>query len=299
MAHGDQTTFAMSSEIVHEFVKDLANRLTTGKLDLPSFPDVAIRIRAVLEDPSASIEKVVAAVETEPVLSARLLRMANSAAFNLSREQVNNLHSAVPKVGFGVIRNAAIAVAVEQLFSASAQGALKPWLHQLWEHSVRVAAIAYVIAQHQKRINPDEALLAGLFHDIGKFYVLVRAEQFPELFADDTEIRRLMEQWHTSIGKAILDAWGIPAEIGLAADEHEVLDREHLGRADLVDVVLAANLHAYMGRANNPYADVDVLELPAFHLLGLDADASRQMMRESSAKIHSLCQALGGTQKKG
>lgn len=287
----------MSSDVVKAFVTDLANRLTTGKLDLPSFPDVAIRIRAVLEDQSASIEKVVDAVEMEPVLSARLLRMANSAAFNMSREQVNDLHAAVPKVGFGVIRNAAIAVAVEQLFSASAQGALKPWLHELWEHSVRVAAIAYVIAQRQKHINPDQALLAGLFHDIGKFYVLVRAEQFPDLFGDEGEIRRLMEQWHTSIGKAILDAWGIPEEIGLAADEHEVLDREHLGRADLADVVLAANLHSYLGRSANPYAKVECMALPAYQRLGLNAERSRELMRESSEKIHSLCQALGGSSK--
>ena len=67
-----------------DFVRSLAAELSRGNVDLPSFPEIAVRVRRVLSDPKSSVEQVVRVVGSEPALAARLLRIANSASLNRS-----------------------------------------------------------------------------------------------------------------------------------------------------------------------------------------------------------------------
>src|SRR5262245_55877431 len=97
------------------FVQALAAELSTGKVELPSFPDIAMRVRQVLADEGVSPEKVVRVVGSEPALAARLLQLANSAALNFSGKAVTDLRTAVNRMGFNMVRSAAIAFAMSQL----------------------------------------------------------------------------------------------------------------------------------------------------------------------------------------
>jgi HD-like signal output (HDOD) protein len=137
-ANSDHEAFA--------FVQDLAAELSGGKVELPSFPDVALRVRQVLADPEVVPERVVRVVSSEPALAAKLLQIANSAALNVSRKQVTELRSAVTRMGFNVVRSAAIAFALSQLQKASALKGLEKPLRELWARSAGVAAMSYVVA---------------------------------------------------------------------------------------------------------------------------------------------------------
>lgn len=283
-----------SSERVFAFVSELGRGLSDGNIDLPAFPDIALRVRRVLEDPETSVDDIVTVVSTEPVLAARLLRVANSALLSRGGHKVGDLRQAIPRLGFNMVRNAAMSVAMEQIFKARSLGALKPFLHELWEHSVRVAAIAHVLAAKLTRIHPDEALLAGLFHDIGKLYILMRAEYHPDLFSNRQVLDELMDRWHTGIGRAILEAWNISEEAAVVADEHEALDREHFGPPDLVDVVMAANLHAHVVEGRRSDERTAWPTIPAFKRLKLDAEVSVAVLGEAADEIKELAAALGG-----
>jgi putative nucleotidyltransferase with HDIG domain len=277
-----------------EFVSDLGKGLDEGTLELPSFPDIALRVRRVLESPDVSIDQVARVVNSEPVLAARLLRTANSALMQRGGAQVNDLRTAILRLGYNMVRNAAMSLAMQQIFQARSLSGLKTELHALWRHSIRVAAISYVIATRLTKLNADEAFLAGLLHDIGKFYILTRAEFYPELFANKAVLRELMDQWHTGVGRAILDAWDFPGDFALAADEHDVLDREHLGPPDLTDVVLVANLHARLQEGMGTREDVNWDDISAFDRLKLTPETSVAVLQASAREIDSLTRALSG-----
>src|SRR5450631_1937295 len=101
-----------SPNIAFEFVRSLAGELTAGKVDLPSFPEIAIRVRRILSDPKSTGDQVVRVVGSEPALAARLMRIANSASLNRSGRQVGDLRTAINRIGYNMVRSAAISFSV-------------------------------------------------------------------------------------------------------------------------------------------------------------------------------------------
>lgn len=169
-------------------------------------------------------------------------------------------------------------------------GDLREHLKVLWKHSVHVSAIAYVIAKNHSKVNPDEAMLAGLLHDIGKFYIFTRSEKHPELFADAEAMESLLSQWHTGIGHAILEAWDFSEDIANTANDHDDLERPHIGQPDVTDVVITANLCAYWDKLAD---DFDWPSVTAAQRLKLDHDAIQEILKASNEEIQSIMQALG------
>lgn len=275
-----------------EFIADLAKELSEKNLIFPTSVNATMRIRGALNDPNASTDRVAHIVGTEPVLSAQLLRIANSAALNAGGKPIVDLHLAITHLGFAMVRTIAISVGMRQLTQAAAQGRIQPRVEKLWQHSILVAALAYVLAKKLTRQNPDEAMLAGLLHDIGKFYILTRAKNYPDLFADEATLDEIMRQWHSEIGKAILENWEIPEEIAIAAQNHELTCRLNPGPADLTDVVTVANILASQATPNRA-ENIDWETAPnAFGRLNLDAQNCADVMRESEEEIKQIALAL-------
>src|SRR5580700_584577 len=190
-----------------DFIKSLAAELSGGKVDLPSFPEIAVRVRRILSDPKSTIDQVVRVVGSEPSLAARLLRIANSASLNRSGRAVSDLRAAINRVGYNMVRSASISFAMAQIRNSNKLAGLEHHLKELWQCSTRVAALAYVLARTCTKVNADEALLTGMMHGIGKLYVLTRATEHPEMFLTGRTLDDIIGQWHASIGKAILENW--------------------------------------------------------------------------------------------
>ena len=91
---------------------------------------------------------------------------------------------------------------------------------------MQVAAVAYTLAKRVPGLDHDEAMLAGLVHDIGELYILKRAAEQPELLADTDALAELVADWHTGVGHAIVEAWGFPEPVATAVSEHEDLERD-------------------------------------------------------------------------
>lgn len=278
--------------VAFEFVKQLAAELSTGKVDLPSFPDIVVRVRRVLADEKTTVDQVVRVVGSEAALAARLLKMANSAALNRSGKQLTDLRTAINRMGYNMVRSAAITFAMAQIRLANALKGIESHLETLWKHSANVAATCYTIARKSTTINPDEALLTGLLHGIGKLYILTRASGHPELFESAATLEQIMRDWHASIGKAILENWEFAEEIATAVAEHEDIAREHSGPVDLTDIVTVGNMMAAF--ADNPEnLELNMQGIRAFERLKLDGAKCVEVMRESSDEISALRQALG------
>ena len=173
------------SNVAFDFIRSLAEELSGGHVDLPSFPEIALQVRRILSDPNTRVEQIVRVVGSEPALAARLLRIANSAAINRSGKNVTDLRTAIARIGHNMVRSASISFSMNQIRKANKLASLAPHLNDLWERSTYVAAYAYVLARTCTRVNPDEAMLTGMMHGIGKLYILTRATGHPELFASE------------------------------------------------------------------------------------------------------------------
>jgi HD-like signal output (HDOD) protein len=281
------------SHVAFEFVRSLAGELSGGRLDLPSFPEIAVRIRKVLADSKSSIEQVVRIVGSEPALAARLLRIANSASLNRSGRPVTELRSAISRIGYNMVRSASLSFSMNQMRHDKKLAAFRHYLNDLWERSTSVAAYSYVLARNYSRVNPDEAMLTGMMHGIGKLYILTRATDYPGLFGGDAELNAIIEDWHASIGKAILENWEFPDVMAQAVGDQADSTRDGEGPADLADIVAVAILLASYG------TDIAGLEIalkghPGAKRLGLDESKTLAVMQDSAAEVTALSHALGG-----
>ena len=274
------------------FVKLLAAELSAGKIDMPSFPDVAARVRQVLSDEFVSSKQVIRVVSSEPALAGKLLMIANSAAMNPSGPRITELKSAITRIGLNMVRSASLAFAMEQIRKSEALASLRAPMTELWERSVLVAALSFVVAKRCTQVNPDTALLAGLMHCMGRLYILTRSAKFPVLFNDQPTYNQIVRDWHSSIAKAILENWEISEEVVLAVEEFENLDRAHIGATDLTDVLTVANLLASFHEFPESL-ELNMQGVKACERMRLDRDGAMRILVESAEEVASLRTALG------
>jgi HD-like signal output (HDOD) protein len=277
-----------------DFIRALAGELSGGKVDLPSFPEVAVRVRRILSDPKSSVDQVVRVVGSEPALAARLMRIANSASLNRSGKTITELRTAISRIGYNMVRSASISFAMAQIRNSNKLAGLEHYLQDVWVRSTRVAAFAYVLAKActRSRVNPDEAMLTGMMHSIGKLYVLTRAAAHPELFANSAVLDEILEQWHPSIGKAILENWEFSDVMAQAVGEQEEHDRTEPEIADLSDIIAVAVL---MARHFEDLAalQADLKDMPGALRLDLTDTRMASVIKESATEVSALSEALG------
>lgn len=282
-----------SNQAAFAFVQDLALESSRGKIEIPSFPEVAVRIRKVLSDDNCDTAQVAKVVSAEPAMAAKLLQMANSAALNPAGNKITELKSAIARIGFSNVRTASLAYAMETIKNAPALAPIKKPLNELWEHSVKVAAMSFVVARSWTKINSDRALLAGLMHGMGRVYILTRAVKHPDLFNDAVAYQQIVHDWHASIAKAVLESWDIAPDIVDAVEQFEQLEREGVEEADLTDVLTIANLLVSFHK--DPEAmELRLSETTAATRLGVSREACTNVLAETAAELSSLHKALAG-----
>ncbi len=286
------TQLESPSTIAFEFVRTLAGELSSGKVDLPSFPEIAVRVRRVLSDQKASIDQVVRVVGSEPALAARLLRISNSASINRSGKTVLDLRTAINRIGYNMVRSAAMSFAMVQIRKANKLAGLEHYLNELWQRSTLAAAFAYVLARTCSGVNPDEAMLGGMMHGIGKLYIFTRAINHPELFADAGMLNGIIDDWHASIGKAILENWDFSEEMARAVGDQDDHSRDEPGPPDLRDVIATAVLMASHS-GDSAALEAALHDLPTAQRLRLDQAKTSKVMQESAAEVAALSDALG------
>jgi HD-like signal output (HDOD) protein len=274
------------------FVSMLADELSAGKIDLPSFPEVAQRVRKALQDEDVSADKIVRIVGAEPSLAARLLQLANSAAVNVGGRKITDLRVAIARIGLNLVRSSSIVFAMSQLTKSEALRSVREPLRVLWQRSALVAAMASVVAKRLTKVNPDTAALAGILHGMGKLYILVNSVKYPELFLDAESYQRIEQLWHANIAKALLENWDMGDDVVAAVHQFEDHDYVHDGGADLTDVLLIANLLATY-RQHPEDIELNLQGVTAARRIELDGARFKRLLTESGAEIEALRTALG------
>jgi HD-like signal output (HDOD) protein len=284
-----QSAESESAASPFRFLSDLARELSAGRIDLPSFPDAAARVQHVLSDDSITSERIARVVSSDAGLAARILTMANSTLLHRGGSTVTDLKVAITRIGHDSIRAAALSYATAQVRHASELAHIRSDLERFWQEGVQVAALTHAMAKESGLMRPDEALLAGLLHNIGKVYIIARTPKDAVSVHIDDDVLR---DWHPGIGQALIENWKLPEEIAIAVGGQLEIERSHGGPADLQDLlIVAVNLAAQM--ASNTADDAGMAQMPAAAAMGLTDSAIVRIMLESQTEMETLQAALG------
>lgn len=192
----------------HAIFKSIAADAAKGELAFPTSARVAMKVLQALDDPDCHIEAAAKLVQAEPLLAARVVAMSNAAAFNRSGREITDVRSAVMRLGFRTIRSLAMALVTRQMAGQPTSKAHQNLAAQLWEHTAHVTSLVNVIARRFTHVDPDTALFAGIVHEVGGFYMLSRADEFPGLL--DGDLHEWIEGGEAEVGRAVLQVLGVP-----------------------------------------------------------------------------------------
>jgi len=289
------------------FVISLLDEIDAGKIRLPSFPDVAVRVQQVLDDPKAGPGKIARVVAADAALAARILRLSNSAYLNPSGVPIQDVQVAVTRMGQQLVRCAAVSFALQQMKFSSSDPELKTTLRSLWQDGTLVAAIAFVLARATRAASEDVALLTGLLHNIGDLYLAVRtAGDEANEATRDPEWPQVVQLWRPLIAQAILKQWKFsPAIVAAVASQHAPANGQGSGAppttADskaaaaasvgLTDVLVAA-VALIPCVFERERLGAQVATVPAFARLGLDPAGCERLFGASAQQIRFLSAAL-------
>jgi HD-like signal output (HDOD) protein len=291
MAAATQTILNVAEHDAAALVLSLRADRVAGDSELPCFPQTAIRLQHLLADEDVSLEEIIKVISFDPVITGRVLQLANSAAFNTTGRRIADLKSAVSRLGFDLTRTAAIAHGMQQLARAQGNAEFRAHLEGLWERSAWMAAVAYVVAKNFTRLNRDQAMLAGLLHGVGKLYVLTRAMKFPFAMQDRERFKLITREWQRVSARNVLTNWKIHPDVVSAVSDFEDLNRAAHDDADLTDVLTVSYLLiGYVGRLQSLAPSFD--KIKAFARMHLQLDIMDEAMTAAQDEIELIRRSI-------
>ena len=283
---------AIESEQVFEnpLYAEIYHDLLNDHLTIPTMPEVAVKIRRMIEQEDAPIPKLAKLVQSDPAISAKLIKSANGSLYH-GQPLVETCSRAIARLGLNTTKHLVVSFMLRNLFEEKiSTKLLHQHAHALWHHSVEVAAISMALAQVTPGLDAEEALLAGLLHDIGELVILTYADNYSDLNRDPKALQAVIDQLKAEIGRTVLQEWQFPEAFLVTADEAENWLRNPGPKTDYCDVVLVAHLHSYFGTAK--MAELPPLtEIPAFGKLAdgsLTPEMSMQVLDEAKERIHEI-----------
>lgn len=265
------------------------SELILKSCDIPAVPMVAVRILRLVDDPKTEINDLQDAIMSDQALAARVIRIANrvirivnSAYYGLRRD-IDTISEAIVMIGFETIKNLALAVSTREVYKSF--GLLE---QKLWEHSIGVSIAAGLIAREANFPKADEAMVAGLLHDIGKVvmnnsqpqrFSLLTQRVYDERVTYSRREKEIFGFGHAEVGGLLAQRWGFPEVLCDVITRHHSNNHDGLfdgepSRSMLCYIVaLADALCVRLGVGyRGPMADLDLMDWKWKEILGITDD---------------------------
>lgn len=275
-----------------------------GKVEIPTLPELYLRVREIIESPSGNAAKIAALLANEPGLSVKILRTVNSPAYGL-RQQATKVEQAVAFLGMTEVANIVLSATLLKKFPAK-PGHRKLDMRKFWEHSIGTGTMARILgamADKSARININDTFVAGLIHDIGK---LMLYQNFPDEFSMVLDLcksekttmlkaeTKVFGFSHQDIGALVTDQWGFSRNMVKALELHNTPDELDTGDESYTFTCLVhvADVFAHalrFGEAGDPF--IPVFSGSAFDALAIDLRAVPLILsqgRESFQEVREL-----------
>jgi putative nucleotidyltransferase with HDIG domain len=242
--------------------------LRCDNLSVPMLPAYAHRVIEMASDPELSIHRLASLVAKDQVLAARVLGLANS-AYSSPNQPIANLTDAIIRLGTTAVRNIVITVSFTSRLHDPAvydrRG--KP----IVDHALGTAYVARLVAE-PARVDPEEAFLSGLLHDIGKLVILKRAHEYRRQTGraiPDDELDTVLANHHAAAGALVLRRWQLPESLDDPVRYHHDYDMAPRHRTEAATVYLANRLsHRYGFGCER--TDCQLLQDPVCAAVGVD-----------------------------
>ncbi|MDR1487426.1 MAG: HDOD domain-containing protein [Deltaproteobacteria bacterium] len=257
--------------------------------NLPTVPGIVAKISRMVENPETSAAEVGRLIAQDQVLSAKVLRMANSAFFGMSRK-ISSISQALVILGFEVVKGLVLTSSVFDMIQKSMAG--------LWEHSIGCAAASGAVATLLGRDDAEEILVAGLLHDLGKVVLALnlpeemrlvqqRVNSGPILFYEAEN--QLLDFDHSELGQWLAEHWNLPESLAEPMRLHHrpekaVLKPECTAIVHIADIIVRAK-----GFGNAGDLLVPPVSNAAWEMLGLRKTDFLPILEMLEPKLASLC----------
>jgi HD-like signal output (HDOD) protein len=272
------------SRLSFHLYRELKNNVAV----LPTLPDLALRIRRTIDDEQSDARTIARLVETDAAMAAKLLKAANSAMYG-RLQAVETTSAAVVRLGLQTTRQLVMTFALKEVFQSD-EPLIRDRMRDLWKHSSQVAALCFVLAREIKGIDPEEALLIGLVHDVGAIPILNYAKKYPELTGDAQALEMTIERLRGELGAMILRDWRFSPNVVSGARDAENWTRDRQGEPDCTDLLIVAQVHEKLRK--HRIADLPPLEeISAIRrVLGSDASPERslEILHEAKAQVDEM-----------
>lgn len=269
--------------------KDL-ERLIMSAGDLPTIPVVATKVMQLMQDENSTADDLARVVASDPAVAARVLKISNSSFYGCQR-QIQTLPHAIMMLGFVTLKSVVVAASAKQVYHPFG---LTEKL--LWEHSFGAGLAARMIATETRKVNPDEAFLGGLFHDLGKQVMnFIDKDTFQQAMQlcynngisfEEAE-QALFPYTHEEVGALVIRKWNFPDYLVQAIMAHHTLDLsgdEDSYITDLTCIVSLANLfcHRFGAGTMQTQENLDIAGSKPAQLLGLTEDQINSLLERFS-----------------
>jgi HD-like signal output (HDOD) protein len=266
----------------------IAAQAARGEISFPTSVNAVLPLQRALNDAQYHVEEAIGLVLGEPQLAACTVALANSSAFNAGNRPITSVRAAATRVGYRNLQMLVASLVVRQFGSRIEDPDLRVKAEQLWDHTVQVAALAHVFARHVTFADADTAMFAGIVHEIGGFYLLSRAEEFPGLLdADPDNWGELCEEVVT---REVARRLALPEPVTDAI--FELRGRWlHMPPTSVLDTVLLANMYAPIP---SPLGTTRPLPAHSESVLDylVDEDALNAIIDEAAELSDSMGQAV-------
>jgi HD-like signal output (HDOD) protein len=264
------------------FIKQFSDHFNQGKLSIPSFPDAAFKIRKAI-DQDCGIEGLVKIVNMDPVISGKLIHVVNS-PFYMLMKPVTSTFDAINRLGRKTTCDLVIIFSMKNLIKSDNPLIIK-MIQQTWMQSVKVSSISFVLAKLIKKVDANEALLAGLLHNIGVLPILSFADSLPNGSYGIEDVEACINEVSGQVGSNILEQWEFPEILRQVPLQSSDWYSEISDKLSLIDIVILAKYHYFLVAQNKlPLIDT----LPAYKKLGnqpLTPEMSLQLLQDAQQQV--------------
>jgi HD-like signal output (HDOD) protein len=274
------------STVFHE----VYSAYSRGALKLPTMPEVAVHLRKITEDPDVGIPDVVKAVQMDPVVAGKLIHVATSPLFR-GATPVKTIKDAVVRLGLKTTCSLAVSLALRDVYRAKST-VLRDRSREVWEHTLQISALSYILARKCTPLDAERALLAGLVHDVGVLPILAHAHE-TELTDNAQELEDAIENLRGPVGVMVVNSWELDADFANLVTDAEDWGRDASEKADYCDLVVAAHLLSLVSQTGQQVAE----NVPALRKLGLTEDGEAtvaQFLQDGEEEIRIVKQLLSG-----
>jgi putative nucleotidyltransferase with HDIG domain len=269
--------------------------------DLPAMPSIAVKVMELVGDPGASATDLQSIISTDQALTSKVLKIANSAMFGVSRD-ISTLSHAIMILGFSTIRSIVLATSTKSIYMRNpSKGKFSTKL--LWDHSLGTALFARIIAEKTPGINAEEAFIAGLLHDIGKTVISLNfsdqyEEVISEVYNEGARFQEVEEAKmgfdHTQVGSLVLRKWNLTESLEKCVLYHHSPGKSENYKELSAVVSLANEFSNVLGFGPDSLRTIDIKESEAWKILNFSEAQLEEMQTileesiENNSELFSL-----------